>query len=151
MSVIDKIIKYNKDKKLLLPNINKIEYKENHVELYENKKSLGNYQYQVIGLYNQTKSVWTWGWFIDFANRKTVDKVLLVKDWSNKQLENKKLKTEKEQSLYFYTKNGNFMTNQKNVDFFIKIAMYVLKGKYYNIIKHSEKNTDVIFEYIIFF
>jgi len=120
------------------------------VEIYDKKKKLiFKATYYVIGLYNVTNSIWYWGWFIDFIDRDLADKSKDIKIWGKKIFEKHKPKTKHDQALYFYTKNGSFMTNIMNVNFFIKLAMYIFKGKWFFETNHSEEGTNAIKEYIV--
>lgn len=122
------------------------------VEIYNSKKKLlTKSKYSIIGLYNATNSVWFWGWFLDFADRNLVDNTTQIKDWGKKMLKKTKPTSKHDQAIYFYTKNGSFMTSSMNVSFFAKLAMYVLKGKYYFPVTHSEEGTNSVKEYIMIY
>lgn len=148
---------YNKQKKnMSYPeniDIKFVEKKNNKiVEIYDsNKKLLTKSKYSIIGLFNTTTSNWYWGWFLDFVDRDLVDNTKKIKEWGKKILESKKIKSKHNQALYFYTKNGSFMTNSMNVSFLAKLALYVLKGKYYFPIMHSEEGSNAIQEYIVIY
>ena len=155
---MDDIINYyNKQKKNInIPDEVEIKFSKDKdkdkVEIYDNKKKLLiKTNYSIIGLFNNTNSIWYWGWILDFADRNLVDQTKQIKEWGEKMFIKYKPKTKHEQTIYFYTKNGSFMTSSVNIPFFAKLAMYVLKGKFYFPITHDDKNTDSIQEYIIIY
>ena len=157
-NLVQDIISYfNKQKKSLnFPDEVEVKFVETNekkeVEIYDSKKKLlTKSKYTVIGLYNTTNSTWFWGWFLDFADRDLVDSTKQIKDWGKKMFEKHKPKSKDDQTVYFYTKNGSFMSSSMNISFFAKLAMYVLKGKYYFPIMHSEEGTNAIQEYIVIY
>ena len=147
---------YNKQKKEInLPDDVTLKFVEKNnkkqVEIYDTKKKklIIKSSYHVIGLYNTSKSIWYWGWFIDFVDRNLVDKSKEIKKWGKKMFNEKKPKDKQEQALYFYTKMGSFMTNSLNVNFLLKLALYIMKGKYFFPVVHSEDDSNIVKEFIL--
>ena len=155
MSRIKEVSEYDnnrKKKKNIQYNIsNKFKIKNNKdiVEIRHKNKLLYEALYKTVGIYNMTKMIWYWGWFIEYADRNLVDDTKNVKKWGEQMLKNNKIKTKQEQAIYFYTQEGSYMTGKENIDFIVKLAMYILKGKYFFINKHQEDESNVVYEYII--
>lgn len=143
----DKNIGIKKNDKITLKFIEKNDKKK--VEIYKNKKLFLTKSYKVIGLYNETTSVWHWGWAIDFVDKSLVEDSIKIKKWGKDFFMKKKPKSKNEQALYFFTKTNSFMTNVINTIFLSKLAMYVLKGQYYFIYTHKDSDSQIIKEYII--
>ncbi len=72
----DKNIYKNKDffNKINFINIIKEQYQHNIIEFYDsNKKLIKKSKYEILGVYNSTGNIWTWGWSIAMLNKNLVN------------------------------------------------------------------------------
>lgn len=151
--LLDKINKYydKKEKEINITDDITVEVDGDIVKVYNSKKKIiYEGKYQIVGIFNITNSVWYWGWFIDYANRKLLKQSANVKKKGKELLKNNKIKSRNDESLYYYMTTGHFMTNEPNVNLFIKLMLYITKGKWFFNIKTKENN-NIINEYIMIY
>lgn len=124
--------KYSKDKN-----------KRQFIELYErdnekeNPKAVFKGEYEMIGVYNLSNSVWYWAWSLDFVDHRKTKQVEKVRDLGAKL--NKKYSDydpKEADYLNFISSNGNFYTSPDRLMNVVKIAMYETKAKWFIPILH---------------
>jgi len=169
MSYFDKIEKYYKKKSENIDNIIKKrnEYNaifketknnEDIIELYDKKgKLILKATYQVIGIFNNKTSMWTWGYAIDLINKESIKKSKKILEF-NKELKknniNNKLNYKAFESLDFYTSNETFSTSKDKLEIFSKLMIYLTNGEWFlKIIHNSDSNNKsnniTVLEYIM--
>lgn len=107
--------------------------------IFDNKIKL-RAEYNIIGLYNIPLSIWYWGYALDFVNKKLVDKLQIVKQLPKTLLDSDSdihFSSVELEELYFMTKNNDFYCSSQNIDKIIKLVLYLTKGIWYIMVKHS--------------
>lgn len=105
----------------------------NILELFDSdKKSVHRGEYEIIGIYDLTTSVWYWGWNIDLVDRTLVKSIDAVKEITNEVKKNhSKYESREADYLHFISSNGNFFTIPDRLQGIIKVAMFETKAKWY--------------------
>ena len=106
----------------------------NHIiELINTKgKTVLKAQYDLIGFYNLSNSVWYWAWNIDLADKKLTKASIKMKEFPDYIKKNYKDFTPIEaEDYYFRTEMGNFYTNLENIHNLIKLTMYYMNSIWY--------------------
>ena len=116
----------------------------NIIEISIDNKIKLRAEYNIIGLYNIPLSIWYWGYSLEFVNRKLLDKLQIIKEFSKKleindKNNNGEFKPVELEELYFITSNNNFYCSSQNIDKIIKIVLYLTKGIWFIPVKHSDK------------
>jgi hypothetical protein len=120
---------------------------KNIVELKLDNKVKLKGEYNIVGLYNSTLSIWYWGWNIAFINKsKLIDKEK-IKEFK-KLIEDNYFNDINIEELYYLVSNDNFYISEINMNNLIKLILYLIDGVWIFPIK-SENNKIINIKYII--
>lgn len=114
----------------------------NHIiELIYDGKIKIKAEYELIGMYNISNSMWYWGWAIDLIDKSLIKSVTEMKEFPEFIKENFKLFGNKEaEDLYFKTDTASFYTDHENIEKILKLTLYQLKSDWYLTICHGRDN-----------
>ena len=118
------------------------------VNVYDRDKNkiLFEAEYEHIGIYNETVSIWYWSWNIPFINKKLYASKNRIKSYPDELIKKfKKYDPFRLEELYFYLTNDNFYCQKKDCDLPAKIALHILDAE--GFIK-KQKSEDLV-EYIL--
>lgn len=92
------------------------------MDVYFNDKLKFKAEYQSVGMYNISSSVWYWGWNIAFANKNSV----VTFDNISKFLDEVTNPKEADELHYILT-NGNFYISKENIQTVINTTLFLKK------------------------
>ncbi len=142
---ISSTISLNKDYKYVLSK-NDEQY---IIKIFNENKLILIAEYDIAGMYNIHNSVWYWGWNIDSINKKLVERIKKVKQFSKYVRDNyDKFSAKEKDELYFRTNNDNYYTSIKNIDYIMKLAMYITRSIWYIPLCYNKDNTITKCEYV---
>ena len=119
----------------------------NHIiELIHDNKVKLKAEYELIGMYNITNSMWYWGWAIDLADKnliKTSRKMRDFPDFIKRNMD--KFSPKESEDLFFKTDMANYYTDTNEIDKLIKVVLYYLNAGWYLTLCHgrNDKNNRV--------
>lgn len=121
---------------------------KNIVEFYLNDKLKLKAEYNVIGLYNMTISVWYWGWNIAFINKKLIYEISKIKQSVQNLLKSNEIKNKDKEELYYLVNNDNFYISNENVNKILKLVLFCTPGLWIFPVIYQTEQLDRI-EYIL--
>lgn len=117
------------------------------IEMYDTNNQLKlRALYTIIGMYNNTSSIWYWGWNLSYVNKQLINHTTKIQEFSKTIKDNyKQYKPQEAEELHYLTSNGNFYLSNKKLPYLLKLALYLLNGIW---IVTSKLNTDIT-QYIL--
>ncbi len=89
-------------------------------------------EYELLGFYNITNSMWYWGWGTEMVDRSLVKSSEKMKDFPDYILKHLKDFDNKEaEDLHFKTDFPSFFVNVDNIEMLLKLGLYYLNLDWY--------------------
>lgn len=109
-------------------------FTEHIVDLYNDKKFFMRAEYEILGCYNNTTSIWIWGYALDY-----IDRDLTLESRKIKKHVKKKIPVNKtDETHMYYGLNPVFYLSKENVDNLIGMCRNIID--YVHIIPHHNTN-----------
>jgi hypothetical protein len=119
------------------------------VEIIKNNNTILKAKYSIAGVYNFQTNIWTWAYAVAFTNRIASEKSNIIKTIPGMVMKNyNDFNKEDAEELHFYCDNNSFFVTSDVIPKLVKIALFVMKGKWLVSIRHNNNGSNYI-EYII--
>lgn len=124
---------YSKQKeyiKTLLDIENKLNYrfKDNIVQITDGNNNTLEGNFQVLGVFNETLNTWYWSWACPFISSSDHEKLLPIKQYSDKMIKDKKIDHAEHEKYDFYCTKDVFFATKDNLQELIAMSMYLTKS-----------------------
>lgn len=143
---------YDKQKEYIEERINikkEFDYvfENNTVELYDDGKKILTGEYEIVGLFNYSMSVWYWAYNVSFVNKKLMSASKNVRNFTKYIKDNyEKFDSKEVEDYYYYTSNGNFFITDEKINDILMLTLYINKGIWIFPIKREQVG---VVQYII--
>jgi hypothetical protein len=116
---------------------------KNLIEISKNKNLIRS-EYQIIGFYNITNSIWTWVWNNPFIEKNLGINKDVLQNYVKKLINSKTIDQKELEELVYYTSNEAFYISFENIGRLLQFIMYNLQSAMVVTKKNDDINPSVI-------